>query len=369
MKKLTTLLALSCMLLLGACSGNKTKCDVVVTGSDGATVTLVDMLSGETLQSLSSKAGKLSLTAKADRGALLSVRNDENHSQFLFFNDGTPVAIDMSNGALTGSETNNKINYYNSLLGAIMRGYQTTSKEFAALSPEEQKAGAQAYEEKAAAIWDTYDDMLKSVLKENPDNLIPAAFANVIARTMEDDEVEAFFNADAPYAKHPYTLSVKKKIDDLNARLAAAEAAKQESIGKPFTDLEEPDTEGNMHKLSEYIGKGQWVFVDFWASWCGPCRAEMPNVVAAYEKYHPKGLEIVGLSFDKEKDAWVKAIEDLKMPWIHLSDLKGWETVASDTYDIKSIPASLLVDPEGVIVARDLRGDALGSKLAEIFGE
>ena len=89
----------------------------------------------------------------------------------------------------------------------------------------------------------------------------------------------------------------------------------------------------------------------------------------SYKKYHAKGLEIVGLSFDNDKDAWVKAIADLEMPWIHLSDLKGWETVASDTYGIKAIPASLLVDPEGTVVARDLRGDALGAKLAEVLGE
>jgi alkyl hydroperoxide reductase subunit AhpC len=91
--------------------------------------------------------------------------------------------------------------------------------------------------------------------------------------------------------------------------------------------------------------------------------------VANYNKYHSKGFEVVGLSFDDDKDDWVQAIKDLQMPWVHLSDLKGWETVASEVYNIKAIPASLLVDPTGKIVARDLRGEKLGKKLQEIFGE
>ena len=151
--------------------------------------------------------------------------------------------------------------------------------------------------------------------------------------------------------------------------MMAMQAEKQKMIGKQFTDLEEADVNGEMHKLSEYVGKGRWVLVDFWASWCGPCRAELPNVVANYEKYHDKGFDIVGLSFDKSKDAWVRAISDLQMPWIHLSDLKGWQSVASSVYNIRSIPASLLIDPKGKIVAVDLRGELLGEKLKEIFGE
>ena len=95
----------------------------------------------------------------------------------------------------------------------------------------------------------------------------------------------------------------------------------------------------------------------------------MPNVVAAYEKYHAKGFDIVGLSFDNDADAWKAAIKEWGMPWNHLSDLQGWQSTAAGVYGIRAIPASLLVNPEGTIVARDLRGSELGAKLAEIFGE
>ena len=93
----------------------------------------------------------------------------------------------------------------------------------------------------------------------------------------------------------------------------------------------------------------------------------MPNVVAAYNKYHSKGFEIVGLSFDSEKDLWVKAITEWQMPWIHLSDLKYWKTAAAEVYSVNSIPDNLLIDPEGIVVARGLRGEKLTNKLAEYF--
>ena len=139
------------------------------------------------------------------------------------------------------------------------------------------------------------------------------------------------------------------------------------AIGQPFTDFRMNTPEGKEVALSDYVGKGKCILIDFWASWCGPCRAEMPNVVAAYEKYKNKGFEIVGVSLDMKHDSWVKAIEELKLPWVHMSDLKGWGCEGCKLYAVTGVPSTVLLDKEGVIIARNIRGEELQAKLAELM--
>jgi thiol-disulfide isomerase/thioredoxin len=139
--------------------------------------------------------------------------------------------------------------------------------------------------------------------------------------------------------------------------------------GAYFTDITALTPEGDELSLSELVGQTDYVLVDFWASWCGPCRAEMPNVLEAYNKYHAKGFEVIGVSFDEKKEAWVKAIGQLKMPWLQISDLKGWQCAAAALYKIDAIPDNILIDPQGKITDRALRGKALHKRLQKIFGE
>ncbi|MCD7902098.1 MAG: AhpC/TSA family protein [Bacteroides sp.] len=165
-------------------------------------------------------------------------------------------------------------------------------------------------------------------------------------------------------AKLPAEAQAKPDMVTLKEQV---EIGKRTAVGQKFTDLDLNDPEGQPVKLSDYAGKGKIVLVDFWASWCGPCRREMPRLVELYSKYKRKGFEIVGVSLDRDAASWKNGIEQLNITWPQMSDLKYWESEAAKTYAVRSIPHVILLDKDGTIVSRGLHGEELQAKVEELM--
>jgi len=180
---------------------------------------------------------------------------------------------------------------------------------------------------------------------------------------MSNEEVLAIVNKTAQ--QHPNHTGLASLKNSLQPQAQQQTSAGGSLLNKPAPDFTLPDVNGKPVSLSSFRGK--YVLVDFWASWCPPCRAENPNVVNAYQQFKNKNFTILGVSLDKEKAPWLKAINDDKLNWTHLSDLKFWDSQVVPMYGIQGIPYNVLLDPNGVVVAENLRGEELERKLREVL--
>ena len=304
------------------------------------------------------------------------LRVDGVDALFLFFITGEGEAMnvalnvkDMPHSSITGSPVNEQYLAYtessDSLDSAIEELVEVYTQKEEELSKnnrikdaEKKKLLDEAEKEVEAAY-----EVLKAKKGELTKNFVLANANNMAGQRM--------------FLQMPYAFNVDElatlvaTIEDKETEVAKVIQTRLTNLtkvaaGNPFVDVELNDVNDKPVKLSSVVGKGTYVLVDFWASWCGPCRRENPNVVALYKKYHDKGFDIVGISRDNNKDAWLKGIAEDGLVWTHLWDKEG---VVSRTYVVDFIPTTFLFDKEGKIIARNLDSDVLRDKLKELLGE
>jgi len=331
--------------------------------ANGKKVYLKDELTEKNIDSTLVAGGKFDFSGTADKDALMEVRAQDGNLAIEFFNDGTPVIINFNDSTLKGSPLNERLAKLNHEIDIPQRRFEA---KVANMTKAEMEAHSEELMDEMNKVIDGMQAFANKVFKEERNSLIPVAFSGLY---FYDNGIEAYdelLKEGVVFANHPYLKKIK---DDVEEMMNPKESEKTAFIGKQFTDLEMADPDGKMHKISELVGKGKYVLVDFWASWCGPCRAEMPNVLEAYNKYHDKGFEVIGVSFDQKKAAWVKAIGQLKMPWLQISDLKGWQCAAAPIYKVDGIPDNILIDPQGKIIDRGLRGKPLHKRLEQLLNK
>lgn len=233
------------------------------------------------------------------------------------------------------------------------------NEQFTQAAQRKDEKAMQALQQKYMQHVKQYNDQIAALMVEKSPSL---GVINLLQMNALDKD--QYYNTYVQIAqklkKEWPTYSKSKEFIDL------VEKIKLTAVGQPAPEISLPNPEGKIVPLSSM--KGKYVLVDFWAKWCGPCRQENPNVVRAYQKYKDKGFTVYGVSLDRSREDWLQAIQQDNLTWTHVSDLKYWQSEAAKTYNITGIPFSLLLDPNGVIIAKNLRGAALHQKLEEIFG-
>lgn len=269
----------------------------------------------------------------------------------------------MATADVVGSPTNDDNKALKSQLKVIIDKAKVIAQE-AQKAPAEQQRSA-AFQNTMQGKYKTLQAEQKNVLK-NFIGTHPASYISLLALSSVSGpspdvaEVEPLYNQ----------LSADIKNSEGGKQLKMSiDALKLTSIGAVAPDFSQNDVNGKPVQLSSF--KGKYVLVDFWASWCGPCRQENPNVVKLFNKYKGKGFTVLGVSLDKPdgKAAWLAAIKSDGLTWTQVSDLKGWSNLAAGLYGVRSIPQNFLIDPQGKIVAKDLRGDDLDSALEKLLGK
>ena len=326
---------------------------------DGDSVTLCEAIRGELspLERTVVKGGKFTFKGRQDeavpRYITAKIAGRDQILDFFLENGNIAVSLGANKVSATGTPNND---VQERIRQDVDRAIADINQSYAylrdtTLTAEQRAAGEQRVRDCEAAYYAT----LKRCTKENISNI---AGVSLFKQFYRDNTLE---ENDSLLRQVPAQFQNDRTIQTIRGRV---ENGLKTKVGQKFTDFEMTDIEGAPARLSDFAGKGKLVLVDFWASWCGPCVHEMPTIVEAYAKYKDRGLEIVGVSLDEDADSWKQAVKRLKMTWPQLSDLKGWRSTAAQRYAVNSIPHTVLIDAEGNIIDRNLRGPQLLARLA-----
>ncbi|MBK7712234.1 MAG: redoxin domain-containing protein [Bacteroidales bacterium] len=263
----------------------------------------------------------------------------------------------MYNAKVTGSKTQDEYNGFIASNKALSDEYTKTYQEYQLARKTENAARLAKIEKQADSIQKEMMKMQKEFVRNNPASYVTPSILSSLSFEMAPDELESIINnLDTAVAALP-------QVKILKGRLAGMKAV---SVGQKAPDFTMNDKDDKPVSLSSKIGT-KLLLVDFWAAWCNPCREENPNVVKVYKEFHKKGFDILGVSLDHKKEEWLKAITDDKLTWTHVSDLKAGTNEAAMLYMVYSIPSNFLIDENGIIIAKNLRGADLYNKVKEVL--
>ena len=269
-----------------------------------------------------------------------------------------PDFIKPENTKVEGSSVHDEFELYESMFTELKALQDEAYKEYTSARKNKDEAKMEEVGRKFDEYAAKEMEMNKKYIAQNDDSYVsPYIIRSKMFYTLKLDELKTLVG------QLDNSISNSVYVSQLNEHITILEKV---AIGKKFTDFTLPNPEGVNVSLSDVTGQN-YVLIDFWASWCGPCRRENPNVVRLYKDFHEKGFDIIGVSFDNSEENWLKAIKDDELSWHHVSDLKGWGSKAGKLYGVNSIPATVLLDPDGTIIAKNLRSEELREKLDEFL--
>jgi len=342
------------------------KINVNLEGAKG-TIVLEQYKSGEMLVKDSAVVtdGKALLQGKVKLPEiyLLSIKGDMKKLRLFVENAEITVtgkADSISIAKVSGSVTHDEYQSVTDKITKLSEEYMKIFKEAREASAAGDTAKGNGLMKKVEEIYKGVGTIQEDFIKSNPASYATPFFLAQIQYEKNEDELETLLKGLDP------KLDSVETIVTLKGHLAKM---KNVAVGQVAPDFTQNDPNGNPIKLSDVYSKNEITLIDFWASWCGPCRAENPNVVAVFKEFGSKGFGVFGVSLDKDKDKWLEAIETDQLTWPHVSDLKYWKNEASQLYAINSIPSNILVDKQGKIIGKNLRGGDLKNKVAEMLNK